>query len=204
MGSLAGAPTISLDALRAGDSQALTALFEAYADRIYRLALGVLRDPAAAEDIVQETFLSALTHMGRFEGRSSLGTWLYRIGYNASLDRLRRRQEEPLPPDEPADESGAAIPLPRSLVEWSLTPENRLAENEIAAELDRAIGELPESLRVVFLLRDVDELSTLETAEALGLTEGAVKVRLHRARLALRERLSEYFAERSPRPGEAV
>lgn len=204
MGSLASAPTISLDALRAGDSQALTALFEAYADRIYRLALGVLRDPAAAEDIVQETFLSAMTHLDRFEGRSSLGTWLYRIGYNASLDRLRRRQTEPLPPDEPTDESEAAIPLPRSLVEWSLTPENRLAENEIAAELDRAIGELPESLRVVFLLRDVDELSTLETAEALGLTEGAVKVRLHRARLALRERLSEYFAERSPQSGEAA
>ena len=202
MGSTTSTPDISLDALRSGDPQALAALFEAYADRIYRLALSLLRDPSAAEDIVQETFVSAITHLDRFEGRSSLGTWLYRVGYNASLDWLRRRRDEPLPPDEPGDE-GETVPLPRSLVEWTLTPESRQAEGEIAAELDRAIGGLPESLRVVFLLRDVDELSTQETAEALGLTEGAVKVRLHRARLALREKLAEYFGERMPLEGEA-
>ncbi len=196
-------PGISLDALRSGDPQALAALFEAYADRIYRLALSLLHDPSAAEDIVQETFVSAITHLDRFEGRSSLGTWLYRVGYNASLDWLRRRKDEPLPPDEPGDESDA-VPLPRSLVEWTLTPESRQAEGEMAAELDRAIGELSEGLRLVFLLRDVDELSTQETAEALGLTEGAVKVRLHRARLALREKLSDYFAERTPQEGEAA
>lgn len=196
-------PAISLDALRSGSPQALAALFEAYADRIYRLALSLLRDPSAAEDIVQETFVSAMTHLDRFEGRSSLGTWLYRVGYNASLDWLRRRRNEPLPPDEPGDES-ETVPLPRSLVEWTLTPESKQAEGEMAAELDRAIGELSESLRLVFLLRDVDELSTQETAEALGLTEGAVKVRLHRARLALREKLSDYFAERTPQEGEAA
>lgn len=196
-------PGISLDALRSGDPQALAALFEAYADRIYRLALSLLHDPSAAEDIVQETFVSAITHLDRFEGRSSLGTWLYRVGYNASLDWLRRRKDEPLPPDEPGDESDA-VPLPRSLVEWTLTPESRQAEGEMAAELDRAIGELSEGLRLVFLLRDVDELSTQETAEALGLTEGAVKVRLHRARLALREKLSDYFAERTSQEGEAA
>lgn len=203
MPSAASPPAISLDALRSGDSQALAALFEAYADRIYRLALSLLRDPPAAEDIVQETFVSAMTHLDRFEGRSSVGTWLYRVGYNASLDWLRRRRPEPLPPDEPDDESGTA-PLPRSLVEWRLTPESRQAEGEIAEELERAIGTLPQSLRVVFLLRDVDELSTQETAEALGLTEGAVKVRLHRARLALREKLAEYFGERRPQEGEAA
>lgn len=203
MPSKTSSPAISLDALRSGDPQALAALFEAYADRIYRLALSLLHDPSAAEDIVQETFVSAITHLDRFEGRSSLGTWLYRVGYNASLDWLRRRKDEPLPPDEPGDESDA-VPLPRSLVEWTLTPESRQAEGEMAAELDRAIGELSEGLRLVFLLRDVDELSTQETAEALGLTEGAVKVRLHRARLALREKLSDYFAERTPQEGEAA
>jgi RNA polymerase sigma-70 factor (ECF subfamily) len=203
MPSTTSPPAISLDALRSGDPQALAALFEAYADRIYRLALSLLRDPSAAEDIVQETFVSAITHLDRFEGRSSLGTWLYRVGYNASLDWLRRRRDEPLPPDEPGDESDA-VPLPRSLVEWTLTPESRQAEGEMAAELDRAIGELSEGLRVVFLLRDVDELSTQETAEALGLTEGAVKVRLHRARLALREKLADYFAERTPQEGETA
>jgi RNA polymerase sigma-70 factor (ECF subfamily) len=196
-------PAISLDALRAGDPSALSALFETFADRIYRLALGVLRDPAAAEDIVQETFLSAMTHLSRFEGRSSIGTWLYRVAYNASLDRLRRRTDEPLPPDEPeADsETGEAVPLPRSIVDWTTTPERWMSDREVSAELDRAIGELPESLRVVFLLRDIEGLSTEDTAEALGLTEGAAKVRLHRARLALRERLSVYFAERMPREG---
>ncbi len=203
MPSTTSPPAISLDALRSGDPQALAALFEAYADRIYRLALSLLRDPSAAEDIVQETFVSAITHLDRFEGRSSLGTWLYRVGYNASLDWLRRRKDEPLPPDEPGDESDA-VPLPRSLVEWTLTPESRQAEGEVAAELDRAIGELSEGLRVVFLLRDVDELSTQETADALGLTEGAVKVRLHRARLALREKLADYFAERTPQEGETA
>jgi RNA polymerase sigma-70 factor, ECF subfamily len=202
MGSMA-VPAIPLDALRAGDPAALSALFEAYADRVYRLALGVLRDPTAAEDIVQETFLSAITHLDRFEGRSSLGTWLYRVAYNASIDRLRRRTNEPLPPDEPeADpETGEAVPLPRSIVDWATTPERWLSDREVSAELDRAIGGLPESLRVVFLLRDIEGLSTEETAEALGLTPGAAKVRLHRARLALRERLSEYFSERMPREG---
>lgn len=198
-------PAVSIDALRSGDPTALSVLFEVYADRIYRLALGILRDPAASEDIVQETFLSAITHLDRFEGRSSLGTWLYRVAYNASIDRLRRRTEEPLPPDEPDDypETGAVFPLPRSIIDWAGAPERWQADREVSAEIDRAIAELPRSLRVVFLLRDVEDLSTEETAEALGLTEGATKVRLHRARLAMRERLSVYFSERLPREGGA-
>ena len=194
---------IPIDALRAGDPAALSVLFETYADRIYRLALGVLRDPTAAEDIVQETFLSAITHLDRFEGRSSLGTWLYRVAYNASIDRLRRRTDEPLPPDEPDDdpEAGAGLPLPKSIIDWAATPERWQADREVTTEIDRAVAELPRSLRVVFLLRDVEGLSTEETAEALGLSEGATKVRLHRARLAMRERLSVYFGERLPREG---
>jgi RNA polymerase sigma-70 factor, ECF subfamily len=195
---------IPIDALRAGDPAAVGALFEAYADRIYRLALGLLREPAAAEDIVQETFLSALTHLDRFEGRSSLGTWLYRVAYNAAIDQLRRRSDEPLPPDEPEGdlETGMALPLPRSIIDWARTPERWQADHEVAAEIERAISELPQSLRIVFLLRDVEGLSTEETAEALGLSEGATKVRLHRARLAMRERLSAYFSERLPRKGD--
>jgi len=198
-------PTISLDALRCGDPAALSALFETYADRIYRLALGVLRDPSSAEDIVQETFLSAITHLDRFEGRSSLGTWLYRVAYNASIDRLRRRTDEPLPPDEPEEDpqTGATVPLPKAIVDWTASPERWLSDGEVAAEIDRAIAVLPQSLRVVFLLRDIEGLSTEETAEALGVSEGAAKVRLHRARLALRERLSVYFSERLPREGNA-
>lgn len=184
---------IELDTLRAGDPQAVAALFEAYADRVYRLALSLLRDPAAAEDIVQETFLQALTHLDRFEGRSSLGTWLYRIAHNASVDRLRRRVEEPLPAEADDD---AAAPMPRSFIDWAWTPEEILGDSESLGQLRAAVDHLSETLRVVFLLRDVERLSTEETAEALGISPGAVKVRLHRARLTLREALSGYFSER--------
>jgi RNA polymerase sigma-70 factor (ECF subfamily) len=187
--------TSLLKALQAGESGALAVLFEKYADRIYRLALGLLRDPSSAEDVLQETFLAALTHLNQFEGRSSLGTWLYRVAYNNSMGRLRQHREVSLPGDEP-DSDEQDIPLPNSLVAWELTPEEILADEEARAQLDVAIGKLSETLRAVFILRDIEELSTAETAEALGLTESAVKVRLHRARLDLRERLAGYFAER--------
>lgn len=183
-----------LIAARAGDPAALAALFDAHADRVYRLALGLLRDPAEAEDVVQETFLKAMTRLDQFEGRSRLDTWLYRVAYNASLDRLRRRPTEPLPEDDAGDD--APTVMPQSMVEWRLTPENRLLDGEARAALDAAIQTLPEKLRAVFLLRDIEGLSGEETAEALGLQVGAVKVRLHRARLALRERLAAYFGER--------
>jgi len=197
------AAAIPIEALRAGEPEAVSALFEANADRIYRLALGMLRDPAAAEDIVQGTFLTALTHLDRFEGRSSLGTWLYRVAYNACIDRLRRRTDEPLPPDEPDGEfeNGGPLPMPKSIIDWAATPERWQADREVSEEIERAMAELPQSLRVVFLLRDMEGLSTEETAEALGLSEGAAKVRLHRARLVMRERLSAYFSERMPREG---
>jgi RNA polymerase sigma-70 factor (ECF subfamily) len=175
-------------------SSALAELFEAYADPLYRLAIQLLGDPSAAEDVVQETFVSAITHRDTFEGRSKLSSWLYRIGYNAAMGRLRARQEEPLPEDEPDDEAPA--PLPHNLVEWNLTPEQLQQDSEAAEVLQKAIAALPMKYRVVFFLRDMEDQSTEQTAEVLGLTETAVKVRLHRARLALRELLSEYFGER--------
>lgn len=189
-----------LTALRAGDPAALATLFEARADQVYRLAFSLLRDPAEAEDVVQETFLKAMTRLDQFEGRARLDTWLYRVAYNASLDHLRRRPTEALPEEEP-DEAAPAL-MPQALVEWSLTPEHHLLDAEARAALDAAAAALPEKLRVVFLLRDVEGLSGEETAEALGLNLGAVKVRLHRARLALRERLSAYFGERLSAAGE--
>ena len=174
---------------------ALGLLFERYADRIYRLALGILGDTGSAEDVVQDTFLSALTHRQQFEGRSSLATWLYRIATNASLSRLRERSPLPLPEEDPVSDEGAVIPLPKELTEWRFTPDQMLLDGELREELDKAVQRLPDSLRVVFLLRDVQELSTEETADIVGISVGAVKVRLHRARLELRERLAEYVAE---------
>jgi len=186
-----------IQAFRSSDPAVLGTLFDLYSDRIYRLALSLLRDPSLAEDVVQETFLSALTHRGQFEGRSSLSTWLYRIAYNASQARLRQRTEEPLPDDEPQEDS-ATPPMPQALVEWRFTPEQLLADAETRDQLEQAIQSLPESLRSVFLLRDVEDLSTEETATVLGISLSAAKVRLHRARLQLRERLSQYFTERMP------
>ncbi len=190
-----------LHALQKGDPAALASLFETYADRVYRLALGLLQDPLHAEDVVQDTFLAAISNLERFEGRSSLGTWLYRVAYNASMDRLRRQRED-LPLDEDPDTDEGEIPLPEVLIDWEMTPEELLADDETRAYLDQAISELPESLRAVFILRDIEELSTAETAEALGISVGAAKVRLHRARLTLRELLSEYFRERFSTEGE--
>lgn len=174
-------------------TSALAELFEAYADPIYRLAIQLVGDPSAAEDVVQETFISAITHREGFEGRSKLSSWLYRIAYNAALGKLRAKHEEPLPEEEPDDDS--PTPLPRSLVDWELTPEQLQANGEAADYMEKAIESLPLKYRVVFFLRDMEDQSTEQTAEVLGLTETAVKVRLHRARLALREKLSEYFDE---------
>ncbi|MEI7988977.1 MAG: sigma-70 family RNA polymerase sigma factor [Chloroflexota bacterium] len=189
---------VLLKTFQSGDpSEALTSLFETYADQIYRLANGILADANAAEDVVQETFLQALTHRHQFEGRASLGTWLYRIAYNAAQDRLRRKPVSPLPGDEVDGDDEEHIPMPKSFIEWRWSPEEIMADREARHELERAIHSLPEKLRTVFLLRDIEELSTDATADALGITPGAVKVRLHRARLDLRERLSHYFEERS-------
>lgn len=173
---------------------ALGILFNLYADRIYRLALGILGEPASAEDVVQDTFLAVINHRFQFEGRSRLSTWLYRIATNASLSLLRKRRGQALPEEDPTYDDEVSYALPREFIEWRWTPDQLLMDAELRRELDEAVQALPESLRVVFLLRDVEELSTEETAETLGLSVGAVKVRLHRARLALRERLARYLA----------
>lgn len=184
-----------LRAIQAGDPAACEAVFEAYSDRIYRLALGLLQDPAEAEDVVQETCLKGLTHLSGFEGRSSIGTWLYRVAYNSSTDRLRRKEENPLPVEENETEETHSLPMPQNFVEWQ-TPEIFILGVEERELLNGAVHSLPEGLQSVFLLRDIEGLSTVEAAEILGITEALVKVRLHRARLLLRERLASHFGER--------
>jgi RNA polymerase sigma-70 factor (ECF subfamily) len=183
----------SLQALRTGDKAEFARLVAAYSTPIYRLGLKMLADPQEAEDVLQTTFLKAFQHLPEFEGRSSLSTWLYRIAANEALMLLRRRRPEFALDEEP--EEGAPM-LPTQLADWSHLPERDLLSGEARQKLDLAIQMLPEKLRVVFLLRDVEGLSIKETSEALNLSETAVKTRLLRARLNLRERLALYFAER--------
>jgi RNA polymerase sigma-70 factor (ECF subfamily) len=185
-----------LEKLRAGDPAAFAQLVEANQRNVYNLALRMLNDPQEAEDVLQETFLSAYKALPGFEGRSSLSTWLYRIASNASLMRLRKKRPETTSIDEPLElEEGES--LPRQFVDWSSAPEDELLSGEARRMMDEAVAELPEGLRIVFILRDIEGLSTQEAGEVLELSEAAVKTRLHRARLALREKLSAYFAERS-------
>jgi RNA polymerase sigma-70 factor (ECF subfamily) len=184
-----------LEKLRAGDPAAFAQFVEANQRNVYNLALRMLNEPQEAEDVLQETFLSAYKALPDFEGRSSLSTWLYRIASNASLMRLRKKQPETTSMDESLElEEGDS--LPRQFVDWSSVPEDELLSDESRRVMDEAAAELPERLRIVFILRDIEGLSTQEAGEVLELSESAIKTRLHRARLALREKLSAYFAER--------
>ena len=189
------AAPISIEALRAGDRAAFARLVDMYYTPIYRLALKMLGHEQDAEDVLQTTFLKALQHVQDFEGRSSLSTWLYRIAANEALMLLRRKRPEVSLDDEPEEAEGE-LPMPEQLTDWCCLPERELLSTESKKHLDRAIQKLPEKLRVVFLLRDIEGLSIKDTGEALGLTETAVKTRLLRARLALREQLSTYYGER--------
>jgi len=191
------APTdagIDLDALRAGDRVAFVRLVETYADPLYNLALKLTGHPQDAEDVLQETLVSAYRSIGGFQGRSQIGTWLYRIATNVALMHQRRRQPDSVSIDEPLA-LGDGEMVPRQLFDWCCLPEPDLMSAEARQMMEQAIQALPETLKTVFVLRDIEGLSTEETGEVLGLSESAVKSRLHRARLFLRERLSEYFAE---------
>jgi RNA polymerase sigma-70 factor (ECF subfamily) len=179
--------------IRAGDKQACDDCIRQHAPGIYRLALRLVRDGHEAEDVMQEAFLNAFKAIDKFDGRSELRTWLYRIAYNAAMMRFRRKQPEFVPVDL-ASEPEDGTPVPQELYDWGMLPQQELEKAELRAEMERAIQELPEKLRVVFVMRDMEELSTEETADALGVKQEAIKTRLHRARLRLRDRLSAYFA----------
>jgi RNA polymerase sigma-70 factor (ECF subfamily) len=185
---------ISLEALIAGDRAEFARLVDAYSSPIYRLGLRMLGNPQDAEDVLQNTFINALTHLPKFEGRSSLATWLYRIASNEALMLIRKKKPEVNLDDvEGGDDENLK---PTQFVDWSALPEDELLSGEGKKALDDAIHTLPESLRIVFVLRDVEGLSIKETADALNLTETNVKTRLLRARMFLREGLSMYYRER--------
>ena len=189
---------ISLEALIAGDRAEFARLVDVYSSPIYRLGLRMLGNSQDAEDILQNTFLNALTHLSEFEGRSSLSTWLYRIAANEALMLIRKKKPEAYLEDPQDSESSGETQalLPTQFMDWSALPEEELLSDEGKGLLDQAVKSLPESMRLVFVLRDIEGLSIRETAEVLSLTETNVKTRLLRARMFLREQLSSYYRER--------
>jgi RNA polymerase sigma-70 factor (ECF subfamily) len=192
----------SLEALHAGDPQEFARLVDAYSGNIYRLAIKMLNQQQDAEDVLQETFLKAYRGIKSFDGRSKISTWLFRIATNEALMVIRRKHPDIVSIDEPVEtEEGEQEPL--QIIDWCCLPEEELLSEETKEKLDAAVQKLPERLRVVFLLRDINDLSTHETGEILGLTDTAVKTRLSRARLKLREELSVYFGEKTNEYSEA-
>jgi RNA polymerase sigma-70 factor (ECF subfamily) len=179
--------------IRAGDKSACSECIELHASGVYRVALRIVGDPTEAEDVMQETFSNAFTNIDSFEWRSGMRTWLYRIASNTALMRLRSRKPVAFSIDDRDDPAETGVP--KQLFDWCCLPEQDFDTAEAHSQIEEAVAGLPENLRAVFVMREVEGLSTQETAEILGLSTENVKVRLHRARLALREALSGYFSE---------
>ena len=180
-------------AAKAGDISAYEQLVRRYDRNVFRIAQHITHNREDAEDVVQDAFLKAYENLGKFQEQSKFYTWLVRIAVNEALMRLRRRRPErtvSLDEDIRTDEDT----VPREVADWSPNPEQIYSQAEMREILQRTIQGLPPGFRTVFVLRDVEGLSTEETAEALDLTIPAVKSRLLRARLQLRERLNKYFA----------
>lgn len=194
MSDTADKTTFDIEALQRGDRAEFARFVETHSGQIYRLALKMLQNQQDAEDILQETFIKAYHALPQFESRSSLSTWLYRIATNEALMFLRRKHPQQISVEQPSNDE--MLPDPLEIVDWCCLPESELISAEARANLEIAVENLPYSLRVVFLLRDIEGLSTRETAEVLDLSEGAVKTRLSRARLQLRELLSVYYRDR--------
>jgi len=192
VGDPANDETKLVDAARGGDVGAFEQLIRRYDRNVFRIAQHITQNREDAEDVVQDAFLKAYQNLGQFQGQSKFYTWLVRIAVNEALMRLRRRRPErmvSIDEDVKTEEDS----MPREIADWSPNPEQLYKQAELKEILSKTIQGLPPSFRMVFVLRDVEGLSTEETAEALGLSVPAVKSRLLRARLQLRERLTKYF-----------
>ena len=177
---------------RTGNTSAFTELVRRYEGKIFRLAQHVTQNREDAEDVLQETFMKAYEHLDQFQGNSKFYTWIVRIAVNQALMKLRRRKtDKSVSLDETIDTGEDTVV--REIAAWDENPEQRFSREELGEILDSAIESLEPPYRSVFVLRDIEELSTEETAEALGLSIPAVKSRLLRARLQLREKLTRQF-----------
>jgi len=183
-----------------GDGAAFSELVVRHQERVYGLAMRLLRDAAEAEEVVQEVFLTALEKIPSFRGEAAFGTWLHRVTANAALMRLRRRRRAPdglaeVPVEEllPRFDAQGHLVAQGPSHDWSKRADEQLSDQQIRQAVVDAVQNLPDDYRIVFLLRDVEELSSEEMAEMLGVSVAAVKSRLHRARLALREKLGRFL-----------
>jgi RNA polymerase sigma-70 factor (ECF subfamily) len=195
---------------QAGELDAFEALTTRYEQRVFSLAMRLLRQEQDAEDVTQQTFLSALENLNGFRGEASFATWLFRIATHAALKVIRKRKGlKTVSLEEAAEGTDRidSVPHPEFIADWRQSPEQLVPKREIQRLLDEALAKLDEKHQLVFLLRDVEGFSVKEAAEALGLTEANTKVRLLRARLQLRELLTRTLGDPAKRvirnPGHA-
>jgi RNA polymerase sigma-70 factor (ECF subfamily) len=182
---------------QAGETRAFDELVGRYQEKVYRLAFKILRHEEDASEALQDAFLSAFRGLRNFKAESTFSTWLYRIATNAALMKYRKRRDGhvSLEQSQTGTEDAEGLQIP----DWSTQPVEDLLTAETRRVMEEAFDRLPEELRVVFELRDVHGRSNAEVAEQLGLTVAAVKSRLHRARIQLRDRLNRYFADKMSR-----
>ena len=180
-----------------GENRAFDELVRRYQDKVYRLSYKILRHEDDAAEALQDAFLSAYRGLKNFKAESTFSTWLYRIATNASLMKYRKRRDNHISLDQSQSQNEEAEPL--QLPDWSAQPTEELLTAEMREVMEEGIQRLPEELRTVFVLRDIEGLSNAEVGEILELSVAAVKSRLHRARIALRERLNRYFSDKMTR-----
>lgn len=185
-----------VESLQAGEESAYEAVVRRFGPRMLMVARRFLQHDQDAQDAVQDAFLSAFKAIDQFEGQAKLSTWLHRITVNAALMKIRRRRRKP---EQPIDD---LLPkfhpdghLASAIENWAVTTDKAAESRELREQVRKYIDQLPESYRTVLLLRDIEELSTDEAAKLLGITPGAVKTRLHRARQALRELMHPHMTE---------
>jgi len=181
-----------------GENRAFDELVRRYRDRVYRLCMKILRHEDDAAEALQDAFMSAYRGLPKFKRESRFSTWLYRIATNASLMKLRRRRDGHVSYEQSQGGEGDSEPL--AIPDWSTQPLDELLDAETREVLGREVELLPANEREVFVLRDMMEQSNADVAQELGLSVAAVKSRLHRARLHLRDRMNRYFRDRISRP----